>query len=402
MKKILFICHAQGWGGAPNSMIQLINSLDSLQYDVVVLLLKNSIVAERLAENKIKFKVADSIFYRKYYHYFTHSEAGYVKWFQIFRFTKLGLFWLLSRYYFAKKELEKHEFDIAHLNSSVLTDWLSPSKKKGKVIIHIREPYRKGKFDVLHPFFTSQIRKYADQIIAISKDNSKRINIPEKTEVIYNYAEISKTFPSESSYSSKKVLYLGGASYIKGFYTLVKALDYLDKDVKVYFGGTYAVSRSSKNIIKRILKFITCYRKKQKAAIKKMQMHPNAIVLGMIHEVDKYLNEVCCLVSPFTVTHFSRPIIEAFARRKPAIASRIKGIEEMIDDGKNGILVEAGDAKSLSDAINFLCNHPKISKKMGDNGYEVAKNKYSQKNIRYINEIYENLFEGKYGNGNCG
>jgi len=126
-----------------------------------------------------------------------------------------------------------------------------------------------------------------------------------------------------------------------------------------------------------------------------MQKHPNSTQLGVIHEVDAYLDEVCCLVSPFTVTHFSRPIIEAFGRRKPVIGTRLEGIEEMIEDGKNGILVEAGDAKTLSDAINFLCKNPEISKKMGDHGYEVAKNKYSQKNIRYITEIYENLLEGK-------
>jgi len=104
VKKVLFIHHAVGWGGAPNSMIKLINDLDSSRYNVEVLLLKNSIVADKLTENGIKYKIAESTFYKKYYHYFTHSEAGYVKWYYIYRFIKLSVIWVLSRYYFSKKE----------------------------------------------------------------------------------------------------------------------------------------------------------------------------------------------------------------------------------------------------------------------------------------------------------
>ena len=122
MIKILFVHHASGWGGAPNSMIKLINSLDKSQYNVEVLLLKHSIVAEKLAENGIKYKVAESFFYRRYYQYFTHSEADYLKWYQVYRFLKLSILWLLSRYYYAKKELLMHDYDIVHLNSSVLSD----------------------------------------------------------------------------------------------------------------------------------------------------------------------------------------------------------------------------------------------------------------------------------------
>lgn len=74
LKKILFVHHAAGWGGAPNSMIKLINSLNKDKFKAEVLLLKDSVVSERLAENNISFKVASSNFYKKYYHYFTHTD----------------------------------------------------------------------------------------------------------------------------------------------------------------------------------------------------------------------------------------------------------------------------------------------------------------------------------------
>jgi len=391
MIKILYIHHGVGWGGAPNSMIKLINNLDSSKYYAEVLLLKNSIVADKLKENKIKYKIAESSFYKKHYHYFIHSEAGYLKWYQLYRFMKLSFLWIISRFYYTKKELKIYDCDIIHLNSSVLTDWLAPSKKKGKVIIQIREPFRKGKCDILHHFFVSQMRKYSDRIVAISRDNAKRVGIQEKTEVIYNYSEIPKNGPQESSYSSKKVLYLGGSSYIKGFYTMVEALDYLDKDVKVYFGGIYSKGRNDRNLLKKILKRILSYGEKRKEAIEKMRNHPNAIEIGIIKNVQKYLDEVCCLISPLSVPHFSRPVIEAHLHKKPAIGTDVKGMDEIIEHEKNGLIVPKNSAKKLAKAINVLTADSRKSKKLGEAGYKIATEKFTPKNIRQTQNVYDQL-----------
>jgi glycosyltransferase involved in cell wall biosynthesis len=390
MKKILYIHHAIGWGGPTNSLIKLINSLDHSKYEAEVLLLKNSMVADKLIENGINYKVADSVFYKRYYQFFPHSEAGYIKWYQIYSFLRLSLLWILSRYYFAGKELANYDVDIVHLNSSVLTDWLAPAKEKGMVIIHIREPFRSGKLDVLHYYFKREIRKYADRIIAISEDNALRINIPDKTEIIYNYSEIPTSSPPESSYATKKVLYLGGSSSSKGFYTLVEALDYLDKDVKIYFGGKYIISKKSGNII-HLLKFYLSKAKIRNAAIQKINKHPNAIVIGLIQNVQDYLEEVCCLVSPYMVPHFSRPNIEAHLHKKPAIGSDVEGMDEIITHEKNGLIVPKNNPKALAAAINTLTADSEKAKRLGEEGYKIAIQKYTPQNIRQFECLYVQL-----------
>ena len=206
MKKILFIHHAVGWGGAPIAMIKLIKTLDPSKYDVKVLLIKDSIVAQKLEENGIKYSIASSIFFKKFYFGFIHSEAGYYKWYQVYYLFKSLLFWLLTRFYFAKKELEKHDYDIVHLNSSIMSDWLAPARAKGKVVIHIREPFHKGKFDLLNHLFVSQ-SEVASKLY-ISNDNAKKNSLPDKTEVVYDYSELSEKCTSEESYILR-VLYLG-------------------------------------------------------------------------------------------------------------------------------------------------------------------------------------------------
>lgn len=389
-QKLLFIHHAAGWGGSPNSMIQIINNLDNKLFQIEVLLLKNSIVAEKLNENRIKYKIASSAFYTKYYHYFLHSEAGYLRFYMLYRILWFSLLWFLSRFYFASKELERLDYDIIHLNSSSLTDWLAPAKKKGKVIIHIREPFRKGKFDLFHAFFRHQIKLYADKIIAISSDNANRINIPEKTSIIYNFASIPEESSPESSYYSKKFLYMGGAAYIKGFYVLVEALDYLDSEVQVLFVGQYDQTirrRSLKNIVSQLLGVRT----KRQVAIEKIKNHKNAIEIGLLPNVDAYLKVCCCLISPFVITHFSRPIIEAFLYKKPVIASDIEGIEEIVTHNVNGFLSKVKDPVSLASLMNYLAKNPLKSKQMGENGYKMALTKFTDFNINAFNDIYCSL-----------
>ena len=353
MIKILFIHHAMGWGGAPGSMINLIKSLDRRKYEVNVLLLRHSVVADKLMENNIPYTVAQSTFYKKYYHYFIHTETGYVKWYQIFRFIRLAVAWLCSRYFFASKELNRFSPDIIHLNSSVLTDWLKPSKERAKVILHIRESFRKGRIDILHYFFRNQMKKYADRIIAISRDNANRIYLPDKTTVIYNYANIPENPPNVDSFYSKKFLYLGGAAEIKGFYTLVKALDYLNIGTTIYFGGNYD-SPKQKSKFKSVIKRFLRYDKKKEKAIYKMRNHRNAVEIGLTYKISSYLDDVCCLISPFSKPHFSRPVIEAHLHRKPVIGSDVGGMDEIVAEGENGLLFKKEDAVELANSINLL------------------------------------------------
>lgn len=391
MKKILFIHHAKGWGGAPINMINIINSLDRSKYEPFVLLIKDSIVSKKLEENGIQYKVAKSKFYKKYYLYFSHTVPGYTKWYQFYHLFRMITSWIMSRYYYASKELNNIEFDLVQLNSSVLTDWLAPCKNKGKVIINIQEPVSKGYLGIRHSFFKRQENKYADKIIAISKDNANRVGIQEKTEIIYNYADVPNNEPTIESYSSKKFLYLGGSAQIKGFFTMVKALDYFDDDIKVYFGGSYPDTNKKRSAIKIIIKWVLRYGVKQQKAIEKLKNHPRAEIIGQTNDVNRYLDEVCCLISPFTVSHFSRPVIEAHLHKKPAIGSSVKGMDEIIKHKKNGLIFPTDNAKELTKAINYLANHPEETKKMGEEGYNIAKIKFTPENIKQFEKLYDSL-----------
>ena len=389
MKNVLFIHHESGIGGSPINMINIIEYLDKSKFKAKVLLLKNSSLSKLLEEKNINYEIVNYWFYRRFYKYFYHIVPSYIKWYQLLDFIKCTLSWILSRYYFANKILENQKCDIIHLNSSVLTDWLAPSKCKAKVVIHIQEPFSTGYFGLRSCFFRKQIKLYADKIIVISRDNSNRLNVPSKSVIVYNFVHDNFFSSAPNNSTRNKIIYVGGQSKIKGFHTVINALEFLNKDIIVLFLGYY--NDSSKYLgIKGFLRRIVDHHYKD---LKKMRTSRNCIEVGFKNEVFYYIQNSHILISPFTKDHFSRPVIEAFAASRPAIGSNIVGMEEIIDHNTNGIIVEKNNSKALANAINYLCSNSEIAQEMGLKGYNIAKKLYSYDNIKKIEKVYFEICE---------
>lgn len=61
-------------------------------------------------------------------------------------------------------------------------------------------------------------------------------------------------------------------------------------------------------------------------------------------------------------------LMEGMASGLPAVASRISGIPELVDDGSTGLLVPPGEAPLLADALERLAADPELRRAMGQAG----------------------------------
>jgi len=61
---------------------------------------------------------------------------------------------------------------------------------------------------------------------------------------------------------------------------------------------------------------------------------------------------------------------------KPVIASKTGGLINLIDDGKNGFLIEPNNTAELRDKINYFINNPNSHITMGNYGFEKSKKYY--------------------------
>lgn len=61
-------------------------------------------------------------------------------------------------------------------------------------------------------------------------------------------------------------------------------------------------------------------------------------------------------------------LMEAMARGRPVVATRVGGVPELVEDGRSGLVVAPGDADALADALLRVLNDPEWATTMGQNG----------------------------------
>ena len=70
-------------------------------------------------------------------------------------------------------------------------------------------------------------------------------------------------------------------------------------------------------------------------------------------------------------------IVEAQSQRLPVISTKSPAFPELIEDGKNGILIDPNDAFALKSAIVSLGENPKKRNEMGQVGEQKVRTEFS-------------------------
>jgi glycosyltransferase involved in cell wall biosynthesis len=91
---------------------------------------------------------------------------------------------------------------------------------------------------------------------------------------------------------------------------------------------------------------------------------------GFRSNVRSLLYEIDIFVLPSHTEGLPNVVLEAFACRKPVVATSVGGTPEVVQHGDNGILVPAGDMRQFALAVLDLVYEPDLRQKMGENGYE--------------------------------
>ena len=183
--RILYIHHGIGIGGAPTSLLKLVQALPKETYDVEVGFIKPGIAEEFFRENGIKTEVINTT-----NNWFIHNVSGMVKWYHLYKYLKVFYHWYMTANYWAPKYLKNKNVDIVHLNSHVLTSWAKAAHDLDfKVVLHNREAIANGYFGIRKKILKSLITRYTNTIINknidihINLNNRATINVNTNTKI---------------------------------------------------------------------------------------------------------------------------------------------------------------------------------------------------------------------------
>jgi len=120
----------------------------------------------------------------------------------------------------------------------------------------------------------------------------------------------------------------------------------------------------------------------------------NVRFLGMRRDIPRILKmfDIAVLSSKDEV--FPMFLLEAMASALPVVSTRVGSMEEVIEDGTTGFLVESGDYKGLADHILALSADGELAARMGRNGRERVEKFFStRKMVDDIQTLIVDLLE---------
>lgn len=113
-------------------------------------------------------------------------------------------------------------------------------------------------------------------------------------------------------------------------------------------------------------------------------------MLGFRKDIPNILN-ITDIVGLFSYHEgLPRNLMEAMVAKKPIICTDIRGNNDLVKDNFNGLLVKIDDIEGTIEAIETLYKNKELRQKMGQNGFDTIKLKYSlDKVLSQMEVVYD-------------
>lgn len=129
-----------------------------------------------------------------------------------------------------------------------------------------------------------------------------------------------------------------------------------------------------------------------KELVNELNLNNNIEFMGYIINIISFIDDLDIFVLPSIMEGFPYVILEAMLMKKTIIATDIFGLNEIIDNNINGILIKPKNPHEISKSIINLIKNPDMARRLGVNAYSKAQREYTlEKNVRSIENLYHKL-----------
>lgn len=129
-------------------------------------------------------------------------------------------------------------------------------------------------------------------------------------------------------------------------------------------------------------------REKLKQLIEEKDLEKKVFLLGKIPEASRLMSGFDIFLLPSLKEGFPWSLLEAMAAKLPVIATKVGAIPEIIEDGKNGMLVEPARPEQLAGKIQDLINNNRLRQEIGIQAHQTVLFKFElDKMVKQIEKL---------------
>ena len=103
----------------------------------------------------------------------------------------------------------------------------------------------------------------------------------------------------------------------------------------------------------------------------------HVVFTGFRTDVGRILRSSDLFVLPSRTEAFPNVVLEAMASGLPVVATDVGSVGEMVEDGRSGVMVPAGDVGALQEAVKALLGDTERMRAFGDRGRKIVEEKYT-------------------------
>ena len=203
--------------------------------------------------------------------------------------------------------------------------------------------------------------------------------------VIYNGIRVKEDvvgYDFSDEFPGKKIVFSAGRlSHQKGYEYLIEAAALLFQKRNDLVFIVAGKGKQEKNLNR---------------LVRKCQLEDSFHFWGFLDDIGPYLKGCDLFVLSSLYEGMPNVVMEAMAVGKAVVATDVNGVQELMEDGKTGIIVPPRDAGALAEAIEELIDQPQLLKKCGLNGMERVKHSFTlSRMLDELETYFQEMLNGR-------
>lgn len=349
----LLVCHLlNNYSGSPRVLSELVKELSAdKNFEIAILTSKTDGILNKIENIK---------YYNNWYQWREN------KLFRTLQFLLSQIRNFLFTYF--------TDFDVLYMNTVLpFGAAIAARLRKKRIIYHVHEIYINPNF--LKRFYFFVMKKCAEKIICVSKYVKENLKL-ENAVVVYNPVEYSKSPIDVDSYLKNKFIH---------------KIIFMPTSLKEYKGVFQFLEIARMMPDFKFLLLCSVELSEIENFFSEKSLPSNFSLMGKQNSLKEFYHEALItmnlsLYDKFIET-FGLTVLESFDALVPAIAPKYGGPLEIIQNGKNGFLVDSYNLNEICDCIRKITSDFVIYRNFSMSAKERAKDFNKQKFLKEIKEI---------------